>query len=74
VHHCIGSPLARAEITVAIRDLFALPGLRLAGDVQRDPYFRLRGLSSMPVAWGAIRTRSGQRRGVVAGQSDEEEQ
>src|SRR4029077_17232031 len=52
VHHCIGSPLARAEITVAIRDLFALPGLRLAGDVQRDPYFRLRGLSSMPVAWG----------------------
>ena len=74
VHHCIGSPLARAEITVAIRDLFALPGLRLAGEVQRDPYFRLRGLSSMPVAWGAIRTRSGQRRGVVAGQSDEEEQ
>jgi cytochrome P450 len=53
VHHCIGSPLARAEITVAIRDLFGLPGLRLAGEVQRDPYFRLRGLSSVPVAWGA---------------------
>jgi cytochrome P450 len=52
VHHCIGSPLARAEITVAIRDLFSLPGLRLAGEVQRDPYFRLRGLSSVPVAWG----------------------
>lgn len=52
VHHCIGSPLARAEITVAIRDLFGLPGLRLAGEVQRDPYFRLRGLSSVPVAWG----------------------
>jgi cytochrome P450 len=52
VHHCIGSPLARAEMTVAIRDLFALPGLRITGEVQRDPYFRLRGLSSMPVAWG----------------------
>jgi cytochrome P450 len=51
VHHCIGSPLARAEIAIAIRDIFALPGVRLNGAVERDPYFRLRGLSALPVAW-----------------------
>jgi cytochrome P450 len=73
VHHCIGSPLARAEIAVAIRDLFGLPGLRLAGEVKRDQYFRLRGLSSVPVAWGDDPCRSAQRRrDLVAGQSDQE--
>jgi cytochrome P450 len=51
VHFCIGAPLARSEMVVAIRDLASLPGLRLAGEPQGDNYFRVGGLASLPVAW-----------------------
>jgi cytochrome P450 len=55
VHHCIGSPLARAEMAVAVGDFLRLPGLRLAGEVRSDPFIRLRGLSALPVAWSGER-------------------
>ena len=50
-HYCIGAPLARAELTVAVRDFIALPGLRFAGEPQPDDFFRVRGLATLPVEW-----------------------
>ncbi|WP_380283137.1 cytochrome P450 [Kitasatospora purpeofusca] len=55
VHQCLGQPLARAELQIALATLFRrLPGLRLA--VPEDSLkFRtdtlIYGLGSLPVAW-----------------------
>jgi cytochrome P450 len=54
IHYCIGAPLARAELAVAVRDLLSLPGLRLAGPPQPDEFFRVGGLASLPVAWDPV--------------------
>ena len=51
VHFCIGAPLARAELLVAVRDLLSLPDLHLAGTPERDEFFRVGGLATLPVAW-----------------------
>jgi cytochrome P450 len=52
VHHCIGAPLARMELNVAIGTLLArYPGLRLAGDVEFKKGRLVRGPHSLPVAW-----------------------
>jgi cytochrome P450 len=50
VHFCIGAPLARAEMHVAVRDLLALPQLQLAGSPEHDEFFRVGGLAALPVA------------------------
>ncbi|MBA8793430.1 cytochrome P450 [Friedmanniella endophytica] len=57
IHHCLGAPLARAEMQIAFPRLFArFPDLRLALD--DDPDFRtetfIYGVRSLPVAWGPI--------------------
>lgn len=53
VHYCLGAPLARLELQIAVRTLLQrLPNLHLADP---EPQFRdayvIRGLQSLPVAW-----------------------
>ena len=52
VHHCVGAPLARMELQVALRVLLTrLPGLRMAGDVEWKSAMLLRGPVKLPVTW-----------------------
>ncbi len=55
IHYCLGAPLARMEVEVALAALLErLPGLRLAvprGELRWRPSIRARGLISLPVAW-----------------------
>jgi cytochrome P450 len=54
IHVCLGAPLARLELRVALPMLFErLPGLRLDGDpaTERDDIFFARGFRSVRVAW-----------------------
>ncbi|MCG6493834.1 cytochrome P450 [Kitasatospora sp. A2-31] len=55
VHQCLGQPLARLELQIALATLFRrLPGLRLAAP-EREPAFRfdslIHGLKELPVTW-----------------------
>ncbi|WP_346766415.1 cytochrome P450 [Streptomyces sp. CB01881] len=55
VHQCLGQPLARAELQIALATLFRrLPGLRLAAP-DDQPAFRtdslIHGLLELPVTW-----------------------
>ncbi|MFE2723098.1 cytochrome P450 [Kitasatospora sp. NPDC059327] len=55
VHQCLGQPLARAELQIALATLFRrLPGLRLATP-ESEPAFRSKafvyGLEALPVTW-----------------------
>ncbi|MFD0273204.1 cytochrome P450 [Kitasatospora sp. NPDC127111] len=55
VHQCLGQPLARAELQIALATLFRrLPGLRLAAP-DAEPAFRtdslIYGLRELPVTW-----------------------
>ncbi|MCK1794587.1 cytochrome P450 [Streptomyces sp. XM4193] len=54
-HFCLGAPLARLEIELAIRSLFArFPDLRLACDREELPFRHetvFYGLHSLPVTW-----------------------
>jgi unspecific monooxygenase len=52
VHFCLGAPLARLELEVALPILFRrLSGLRLAGrPIYRDSY-HFHGLATLPVEW-----------------------
>ncbi|MEQ1832347.1 MAG: cytochrome P450, partial [Candidatus Eisenbacteria bacterium] len=52
IHFCVGAPLARLELQVALPVLFErLPGLRLAsGPRYRDTY-HFRGLEALELAW-----------------------
>ncbi len=54
IHFCLGAPLARAEAQVAFATMLRrLPELRLdAEEPQWGGTFILRGLKSLPVAWG----------------------
>lgn len=55
VHHCLGAPLARMELQVALAALVErLPGLRLAVPAEDVPWRAdrlVRGVRSLPVTW-----------------------
>ena len=52
IHFCIGAPLARLELkTVLPLLLERLPGLRSAGDFEREPVFFARGFQRLVVEW-----------------------
>jgi len=52
IHNCVGAPLARLEMQLAIRVLFArLPDLRVVEPPQVRDAWHFRGLESLDVAW-----------------------
>ncbi|HEU4533564.1 MAG TPA: cytochrome P450, partial [Polyangiaceae bacterium] len=52
IHFCLGAPLARLELQVALPILFdRLPGLRLAGPPRYRNSWHFRGLEALPVTW-----------------------
>ncbi|CAM3150475.1 cytochrome P450 [Stackebrandtia soli] len=55
-HHCLGAPLARAELRIAFPALLRrFPDLRLADsvdDVRFRPHQVIYGVETLPVAWG----------------------
>ena len=55
VHQCLGQNLARAEMEIALRSLFArLPGLRLAAPAEEIPFKpgdTIQGMLELPVTW-----------------------
>ncbi|MFG2961027.1 cytochrome P450 [Streptomyces sp. NPDC048291] len=52
LHHCLGAPLARMEIQVALSAIFRrLPRLRLTGEAVDITETLTGGISSLPVAW-----------------------
>lgn len=52
IHHCLGAPLARMEMQVAIGSLFRrFPTLRLAGEAQYATEYLTAGMSVLPVKW-----------------------
>ena len=56
IHRCLGASLAKIEIEVAMRLMLQrLPGIRLAGPPEQQPYDRLRGLQRLPVRWDITR-------------------
>jgi cytochrome P450 len=53
IHFCLGAPLARLEGRIAFRELARrAPSLSLAGDPAWNATTTLRGLSTLPVAFG----------------------
>ena len=52
IHFCIGAPLARIEMQVAMKTLFErLPGLRLAEEPQYKNIYHFHGLERLEVEW-----------------------
>ena len=52
IHFCVGAPLARVEMRIALRTLHErLPALRLAGAPRYADTFHFHGLEALPVAW-----------------------
>ena len=52
IHFCIGAPLARIELQVALSTLFKrLPGLKLAETPRYNNVYHFHGLERLDVAW-----------------------
>ena len=52
IHFCLGAPLARMELRIAIHVLFErLPGLALADEPRRANTYHFSGYESLPVRW-----------------------
>jgi cytochrome P450 len=52
IHFCLGAPLARLEMQVALPILFErLPGLRLTSAPRYRNSWHFRGLEALPVGW-----------------------
>ncbi|REJ83198.1 MAG: cytochrome P450 [Acidobacteria bacterium] len=52
LHHCLGAPLARLEMQVALPILWRrLPGLRLDGETRFRDSYPFRGLETLPVSF-----------------------
>ncbi|MFC1402699.1 MULTISPECIES: cytochrome P450 [Streptacidiphilus] len=52
IHQCLGQPLARVELEIALTTLLRrLPGLRLADGAEYAPEKAVYGLHRLPVAW-----------------------
>jgi cytochrome P450 len=52
IHRCLGAPLAKVELEVGLRVMLErLPGIRLVGTPEQQPYDRLRGLQRLPIRW-----------------------
>ena len=50
IHFCVGAPLARLEMEVALERLFARhPDLRLDGTPEYAPIYHFHGLAALPV-------------------------
>jgi unspecific monooxygenase len=55
IHFCVGAPLARLEMEVALPILFQrLPQLRLAGVPRYRDSYHFHGLEALPVAWQTL--------------------
>ncbi|MGA8712815.1 MAG: cytochrome P450 [Roseiarcus sp.] len=53
IHFCVGAPLARLEMAIALPILFArLPGLRLAEPPRYRDAYHFHGLEALRVTWG----------------------
>ena len=53
IHFCVGAPLARLEMAIALPILFdRLPGLRLVGKPRYRDAFHFHGLEALKVEWG----------------------
>lgn len=53
IHFCIGAPLARIEMQVAMKTLFdRLPGLRLTESPVYKDVYHFHGLDRLQVTWG----------------------